>query len=79
MPKNLFTLKREILKTLGISLTYVAEWRLRKINYDGLYKIQHDHDVMNLKHENRVEAVHKKSSNEPKKSYNVPTGHRLGR
>ena len=26
--------------------------------YDGLFKIEHDHDVWNLKNENRVEIVH---------------------
>ena len=37
---------------------HAAYWRMRKINFDGVFKIKHDHDVMNLKHDNRVEVVH---------------------
>ena len=58
MAKNIFTLKREILKMLKISLAQAAEWRMRKINFDGVFKIKYDHDVMNLRHDNRVEIVH---------------------
>ena len=58
MPKNVFTLKREILKTLGISLAHAANYRMRRINFDGVFKIKYDHDVMNLKNDNRVELVH---------------------
>ena len=57
MPKNVFTLKREILKTLGFDVAHAAEYRMRKINYEGVFKIKNDHDVVNLQHDNRVEVV----------------------
>ena len=57
MPKNVFTLKREILKTLGFDVAHAAEYRMRKINYEGVFKIKNDHDVVNLKHGDRVEVV----------------------
>ena len=57
MPKNVFTLKREILKTLGFDVAHAAEYRMRKINFEGVFKIKNDHDVVNLQHDNRVEVV----------------------
>ena len=57
MPKNVFTLKREILKTLGFDVAHAAEYRMRKINYEGVFKIKNDHDVVNLRHDNKVEVV----------------------
>ena len=60
MPKNMSTFKKEVLKRLGINENHGADWRLRKITYDGLFKIEHDHDVWNLKNDNKVEIVHQK-------------------
>ena len=47
-----------MLKRLGINENHGADYRVRKITYDGLFKIELDHDVWNLKNENRVEIVH---------------------
>lgn len=47
-----------MLKKLGINENHGADYRVRKITYDGLFKIELDHDVWNLKNENRVEIVH---------------------
>ena len=78
MPKNVFTLKREILKTLGIDLALAEKYRMRKINFDGVFKIKNDHDVVNLKHENRVEIIRENETQ--KKSCNVvSSGYRVGR
>ena len=30
---------------------------MRKINYEGVFKIKNDHDVVNLRHDNKVEVV----------------------
>ena len=76
MAKNIFTLKREILKTLGINHAQAGEWRMRKISFEGVFKIKHDHDVMNLRHDNKVEIVHEAEVQE-KKNCNV-TVNRLG-
>ena len=76
MPKNVFTLKREVLKTLGISVTHAADWRMRKVDFDGITKIQHD--VMNLTHNNKVEIIHEHET--LKKSHTfVSTGYCLGK
>ena len=41
----------------GGGVKWPTDYRLRKITYDGLFKIEHDHDVWNLKNDNRVEIV----------------------
>ena len=43
---------------MGINENHGADYRVRKIIYDGLFNIELDHDVWNLKNENRVEIVH---------------------
>ena len=30
---------------------------MSKINFEGVFKIKNDHDVVNLQHDNRVEVV----------------------
>ena len=68
LPKNMLTFKREVLKALRINEIYGADWRLRKITYDGQFKIEHDRDVWNLNHNDRVEIV-----NQPKRGNIVTT------
>ena len=45
------------MKTLGFDVAHAAEYRMRKINFEGVFKIKNDHDVVNLKHDNRVEII----------------------
>ena len=61
---------------MGISHAQAAEWRMRKINFDGGFMIKYDHDVMNLRHDNKVEIVHEAEVQE-KKNCNVSIN-RLG-
>ena len=53
---SLVSLKREILKILGKNLA--GDYRMRKITSPDVFKIKHDHDVINLKHNDKVEIVH---------------------
>ena len=46
MPKNISTFKKEVLKRLRINENHGADYRLRKITYDGLFKIEHDMTMM---------------------------------
>ena len=39
-------------------MVYGDDWRLRKINFEGLIKIENDRDIWNLKNEDKVEIVH---------------------
>ena len=36
-------------------MVYGDDWRLRKINFEGLIKIENDRDIWNLKNEDKVE------------------------
>ena len=58
MSKDVLTLKREILKILGKNLAQSGDYRMRKITSPDVFKIKHDHDVINLKHNDKVEIVH---------------------
>ena len=58
MSKDVLTLKREILKILGKNLANAGDYRMRKITSPDVFKIKHDHDVINLKHNDKVEIVH---------------------
>ena len=58
MPKNISTFQKEVLKRLVIKENHGDDYRLRKIAYHCLFKIELDHDVWNLKNENKVEIVH---------------------
>ena len=58
MSKDISTLKREILKILGKNLAHAGDYRMRKITSPDVFKIKHDHDVINLKHNDKVEIVH---------------------
>ena len=49
---------------------------MRKLSFEGVFKIKYDHDVMNLRHDNKVEIVHEAEVQE-KKNCNV-TVNRLG-
>ena len=51
---------------------------MSKISFEGVFKIKNDHDVVNLKHENRVEIIRENETQ--KKSCNVvSSGYRVGR
>ena len=39
-------------------MVYGDDWRLRKINFEGLIKIENDRDIWNLKNEDKVEIVY---------------------
>ena len=43
---------------------------MRKLSFEGVFKIKYDHDVMNLIHDNKVEIVHEAEVQE-KKNCNV--------
>ena len=58
MSKDVNTLKKEILKILGKNLAHAGDYRMRKITSPDVFKIKHDHDVINLKHNDKVEIVH---------------------
>ena len=58
MSKDIVSLKREILKLLGKNLANAGDYRMRKITSPDVFKIKHDHDVINLKHNDKVEIVH---------------------
>ena len=58
MSKYIVSLKREILKILGKNLANAGDYRMRKITSPDVFKIKHDHDVINLKHNDKVEIVH---------------------
>ena len=58
MSKDILTLKKEILKILGKNLANAGDYRMRKITSPDVFKIKHDHDVINLKHNDKVEIVH---------------------
>ena len=49
---------------------------MRKLSFEGVFKIKYDHDVMNLIHDNKMEIVHEVEVQE-KKNCNV-TVNRLG-
>ena len=49
---------KEILKILGKNLAHAGDYRMRKITSPDVFKIKHDHDVINLKHNDKVEIVH---------------------
>ena len=68
MSKDIVSLKREILKLLGKNLANAGDYRMRKITTQDVFKIKHDHDVINLKHNDKVEIVH-----ESDKKSNVAT------
>ena len=54
--KEYICFHKEILLTLGINfMVYGDDWRLRKINFEGLIKIENDRDIWNLKNEDKVE------------------------
>ena len=47
---------KEILLALGINfMVYGDDWRLGKINFEGLIEIEYDRDIWNLKNEDKVE------------------------
>ena len=39
-------------------MVYGDDWRLGKINFEGLIEIEYDRDIWNLKNEDKVEIVY---------------------
>ena len=51
--------KEILVLALGINfMVYGDDWRLRKINFEGLIKIENDRDIWNLKNEDKVEIFY---------------------
>ena len=57
MSKDIVSLKREILKILGKNVAHAGDYRMRNFTSPDVFKIKHDHDVINLKHNDKVEIV----------------------
>ena len=71
MSKDIYTLKKEILKILGKNLAHAEEYRMRKITSPDVFKIKHDHDVINLKHNDKVEIVHESDIKKSNAYFNI--------
>ena len=57
--KEYICFHKEILLALGINfMVYGDDWRLGKINFEGLIEIEYDIDIWNLKNEDKVEIVY---------------------
>ena len=79
MSRDIFTLKREILKILGKNLAHAGDYRMRKIIFPDVFKIKHDHDVINLKHDDKVEILHESEVKKSNVAVTSGSVNRLGR